>query len=88
MKKVNPKTNSYPGITFIGSICGVETLGCPVAYASAKSALISYAKNISRPMGRQGIRVNIVTPGNILFTGSTWEKKISEDKKVFFGNIC
>lgn len=81
IKRSNPETNSFPSITFVGSICGVEMLGCPVAYASAKSALLSYAKNISHPMGRKGIRVNVVTPGNILFDGSTWEKKILEDPK-------
>jgi len=75
------KVGCYPSITFIGSICGVETLGCPVAYASAKSALISYAKNISLPLGKKGIRVNTITPGNIMFPGSTWEKKISENKR-------
>lgn len=74
------KVGSSPSITFISSICGIETLGCPVAYASAKSALTSYAKNISLPLGRKGIRVNTVTPGNIMFSGSTWEKKIKEDK--------
>ena len=30
---------SSPSIIFISSICGVEDLGCPVAYAAAKSAL-------------------------------------------------
>ena len=70
---------NYPGITFVGSICGVETLGCPIAYASAKSALNSYAKNISFPLGRKGVRVNVVSPGNIMFPGSTWEKKIADD---------
>ena len=68
-------------ITFIGSICGLETLGCPVAYASAKAALLSYAKNISVPLGRKGIRVNVISPGNIMFPGSTWERKLSENKK-------
>jgi 3-oxoacyl-[acyl-carrier protein] reductase len=69
----------YPSITFVGSICGVETLGCPVAYASAKSALVSYAKNISFPLGKKNIRVNVVSPGTIMFPGSTWDKKIAED---------
>lgn len=73
------KDNCFPSITFVGSICGVETLGCPVAYASSKSALVSYAKNISFPLGKKGIRVNVVSPGNIMFPGSTWEKKIEED---------
>lgn len=63
-------------ITFVGSICGVETLGCPLAYASAKAALASYAKNISVPLGKKGIRANVVSPGNIIFPGSIWEKKL------------
>ncbi|MBH49880.1 MAG: hypothetical protein CMG69_03910 [Candidatus Marinimicrobia bacterium] len=75
------KASCFPSITFIGSICGVETLGCPVAYASAKSALVSYAKNISLSLGKRGIRVNTVTPGNIMFPESTWDKKIKKDKK-------
>ena len=73
------KDGCFPSITFVGSICGVETLGCPVAYASAKSALVSYAKNISFPLGKKGIRVNVVSPGNIIFPGSTWEKKITKN---------
>jgi len=66
-------------LTFISSICGVEPLGCPVAYAAAKSALSAYAKNIARPLGPQGIRVNVVSPGNIIFPGSTWEDKLAHD---------
>jgi 3-oxoacyl-[acyl-carrier protein] reductase len=49
-----------------------------VAYASAKSALIAYAKNIARPLGEFGIRVNVVSPGNIIFPGSTWEDKLAK----------
>jgi 3-oxoacyl-[acyl-carrier protein] reductase len=69
-------------ITFVASICGVEALGCPVTYAAAKHALIAYAKNIARPLGPQGIRVNLVSPGNILFPGSIWEKKLAENEKA------
>lgn len=69
-------------ITFTGSICGVEALGCPIAYASAKAALVAYAKNISRPLGVKGVRVNVVSPGNILFPGSTWEAKMAQSHQV------
>ena len=79
LEKSVSKDGCFPSITFVGSICGVETLGCPVAYASAKSALVSYAKNISFPLGKKGIRVNVVSPGNIMFPGSTWEKIIAKD---------
>lgn len=68
-----------PSIIVISSICGVEALGCPVAYAAAKSALIAYAKNIARPLGEKGVRVNVVSPGNIIFPGSTWEDKLAQN---------
>jgi len=59
----------------------MEGRGCPVTYASAKAALEAYVKNISRKLGRKGIRVNLVSPGNILFSGSTWEEKYLENKE-------
>ncbi len=71
--------NAQPSICFIGSICGLEALGCPVAYASSKAALDAYARNIARPLGRKRIRVNVVTPGNVLFSGSTWERRLAEE---------
>jgi len=74
--------NRSPGIIFVASICGVEALGCPVAYAAAKNALIAYAKNIARPLGKSGIRVNSVSPGNIIFPGSTWEDKLAKNRKA------
>jgi 3-oxoacyl-[acyl-carrier protein] reductase len=79
MEKSAAEKHISTSITFIGSICGIEAIGCPVAYASSKAALEAYAKNICRPLGRKGIRVNILSPGNILFPGSTWEKKIARD---------
>jgi len=81
LEKSGSKDDCFPSITFVGSICGVETLGCPVGYAAAKSALVSYAKNISFPLGQKGIRINVVSPGNIMFPGSTWENKIKENPK-------
>lgn len=69
-------------IILISSICGVEALGCPLAYAAAKSALIAYGKNLARPLGTRGIRVNVVSPGNVLFPGSTWEDKLARDRQA------
>jgi 3-oxoacyl-[acyl-carrier protein] reductase len=63
----------------ISSICGLEALGCPVPYAAAKAALESYVRNAARPLGKRGVRINSVAPGNILFHGSTWERKLVDD---------
>lgn len=63
----------------ISSICALEALGCPVPYAAAKAALESYVRNAARPLGKRGVRINSIAPGNILFPGSTWERKLASD---------
>ena len=63
----------------ISSICGLEALGAPVTYSAAKAALNSYVHGIARPLGRRGIRINAVAPGNLLFEGSVWEQKLAQD---------
>ncbi len=70
---------SKGAIVCISSICGLEALGCPLAYAAAKAALNSYVRGAARPLAKRGIRINAVAPGNVNFPGSTWEQKILED---------
>ena len=69
--------------TFVSSIAGSETLNAPVAYSAAKAAVLSTMKSLSRLVGPQGVRVNAVSPGNILFPGGTWEAKLA-DRPEFF----
>ncbi|HQT25708.1 MAG TPA: SDR family oxidoreductase [Burkholderiales bacterium] len=72
--------DSKGSIVCISSICGIETIaGAPVTYSAAKAALNAYVRGISRPLGRLGVRINAVAPGNILFEGSVWQRKLSED---------
>jgi 3-oxoacyl-[acyl-carrier protein] reductase len=66
-------------IVCVSSICGIESLGAPVTYSAAKAALNSYVRGIAKPLANIGIRVNAVAPGNLLFDGSVWEKKIAEN---------
>jgi len=69
-------------IVCVSSICGLEALGCPLAYAAAKAALNSYVRGIARPLGRHGVRVNAIAPGNILFAGSVWARKLGEQPEA------
>lgn len=67
-------------IVCVSSICGLEVVpGAPITYSAAKAALHAYVRGIARPLGKQGIRINAVAPGNILFDGSVWERKLVED---------
>jgi len=67
-------------IVCISSICGQEVIcGAPVTYSAAKAALNAYVRGIARPLGKDGIRINAIAPGNILFDGSVWQRKFNED---------
>lgn len=65
----------------ISSICGSEVIkGAPIGYSVSKAALNFYIKSISRELAKKNISINGILPGNIMFKGSTWEKKIKNDK--------
>ena len=69
-------------IVCISSICGLEVLGAPLAYSSAKAALNSFVRGASRHLMRGNIRINAVAPGNIIFKGSVWDLKMIESPKM------
>tara|TARA_B100001758_G_C18409154_1_gene614333 strand:- start:1244 stop:1996 length:753 start_codon:yes stop_codon:yes gene_type:complete len=72
---------SKGSIICISSICGNQVIeGAPVTYSVAKSALNFYVKSISKPLGKLGIRINAISLGNIMFEGSTWDKKIQDNE--------
>ena len=67
-------------VVCISSICGLEVIpGAPLTYSAAKAALHAYVRGIARPLGKQGIRINAVAPGNILFDDSVWARRMAED---------
>jgi 3-oxoacyl-[acyl-carrier protein] reductase len=67
-------------IVCVSSICGNEVIpGAPVTYSAAKAALNSFVRGVSRPLGVDKVRINAVAAGNVLFPGSTWERKLEVD---------
>ena len=64
----NTLVASKGAIVCISSICGLEVVpGAPVTYSAAKAALHAYVRGIARPLGKQGVRINAVALGNVLF---------------------
>lgn len=71
---------SAGAIVCISSVCGQELVpGAPLTYSAAKAALNSYVRGVARPLGKQGVKINAIAPGNILFEGSVWQRKLDED---------
>jgi 3-oxoacyl-[acyl-carrier protein] reductase len=68
-------------IVFIASIVGLEMTPAPIPYSAAKAALINYSKNLARALANDGVRVNTVAPGNVLFPGGSWERHLTERRE-------
>jgi 3-oxoacyl-[acyl-carrier protein] reductase len=66
---------SQGSLLFIASITGLAALGAPVDYSVAKTAVIALAQNLARKVAPT-VRVNVIAPGNIFFTGGSWEGKL------------
>jgi 3-oxoacyl-[acyl-carrier protein] reductase len=77
---------SKGNLLFISSIAGLEFIDAPVDYSTAKAALLVLSKNISIKLGGK-VRANVLAPGNILFDGGVWDKKLKNNSKVILNKI-
>ena len=60
----------------ISSVAATKATSAPIEYSAAKAALDSYFKNMAYYYSNLGMNFNILSLGNVLFPGSTWEEKI------------
>ena len=68
-------------IVCISSICGHEIIkGAPLTYSATKAALNHYIKGMSWPLSEENVRINGISPGNIIFDGSSWESKLKNQE--------
>ena len=72
-----PIINTLGSFTFISSIAGKEYLGAPNSYSVAKSAINTLMKSFSHKFGSK-LRVNSISPGNVIFKKSRWEELLTE----------
>jgi 3-oxoacyl-[acyl-carrier protein] reductase len=68
-------------VVAISSICGEDpTINAPVGYVTAKAGLEMFMKTMAARSGKDGVRFNVVSPGNVLFEGSVWDQKIKSNE--------
>ena len=60
--------------------CLLLTNLAPIGYITAKAGLEMFMKTMAVRYGKQGLRFNVVSPGNVLFEGSVWDQKLKADK--------
>lgn len=69
------KQSKNPSIVYIASIASVMTANMPTEteYGAMKAALISYASQLANRLGKNNIRVNLVSPGPTYHENGFWQ---------------
>ncbi len=49
-----------------------------MTYNASKASMISFSKALAQQVAKDGIRVNSLAPGSVLFPGGVWERRIAE----------
>lgn len=60
-------------IVLVATTAALEAMGGPQPYNAMKASLITWGKQLALHHGRDGIRVNVVSPGPVEFPGGNWE---------------
>ena len=82
---VNMSDHDDANVVYIGSRAGNVGVPWMPAYAAVKAATVSMAKSLAVELARRGIRVNVVSPGDVLFPGGAWDRAQRDNPKLFDG---
>ncbi len=70
-------------IVNISSISGLRAAARTPPYGAVKAAVIQYTLSEAAAHARKGIRVNCVAPGSIEFPGGSWEKRKTDNPRLY-----
>lgn len=71
----------YGRIILISSVVGLYGSAGQVNYASSKSALVGFARSLTRELGSRGITTNVVAPG---FINTDMTKALPEEQQTHY----
>lgn len=60
-------------IVLIATTSAGEAMGGPQPYNAMKASLVTWGKQLALSHGKDGIRVNVVSPGPVEFEGGNWD---------------
>ncbi|MEJ1976004.1 MAG: SDR family oxidoreductase [Acetobacteraceae bacterium] len=70
-------------IVNIASISALRATTRSAPYGAIKAAVMHYTASQARMYAADGVRVNCVAPGSIEFPGGSWERRRTEDAKLY-----
>jgi len=68
--------DSSAKVILMSSIATTGKTDAPLEYVVAKSALNVYGTRKAETLGKRGITVNLISPGNLMFPGSVWDRRM------------
>ncbi|MEP1123376.1 MAG: SDR family NAD(P)-dependent oxidoreductase [Ilumatobacter sp.] len=74
-------------IVCIGSRAASTAAPRIVAYAAVKAATVSMVKSLALEVARRGIRANVVSPGDVIFPGGTWDTVREQGGKLWDATV-
>lgn len=72
-------------IVLIATTSAAEAMGGPQPYNAMKGSLVIWGKQLALAHGKDGIRVNVVSPGPVEFEGGNWDM-IKGTMEKFYAN--
>lgn len=69
-------------IIFISTIATNLNISAPFGYSASKILINHYSKFLSQSLSKKKIRVNTISPGNILHKNNNWEKKLKNNRNI------
>ena len=79
---------SRGSILNISSIAGLAPSMRTPPYAALKAAVIQYTTTQAAQLAAKHVRVNCIAPGSIEFPGGTWEKRKSDNPKLYNATLA
>ena len=80
------KQSSHGSIIYISSIAGSVAMPEVPHYGAVKAAMNHYMKTLAKMLVRDGVRVNVVAPGDIMAEGNVWDR-VSKERPDYFEKV-
>jgi NAD(P)-dependent dehydrogenase (short-subunit alcohol dehydrogenase family) len=77
------RRSSSAAVVAIASMAGHMAVPSYKPYSAVKAALVSFMGSLSREWASVGIRVNVVSPGEVYYPGGFWERMRQEEPDLY-----